>query len=82
MSAQKHGMYVMTPYNVHRFVSEPFDGVRTFIRLTFSPVEIEDPTNTPNPGLIRNYAYRRDVRGFLSPYRVEERMGCGFTWKI
>lgn len=80
VSAKAKSLYLMTPYNVHRFVPVPFDGIRTFVRLTFSPVEIEDPTNTPNPGLPRTYPYRRDVRDFLSMYRTDERDDSGFTW--
>jgi hypothetical protein len=72
--------YLITPYNVHKMMSEKFDGKRVFVRLTFSPVEIEDPTNTENPMLKRKYNERVDVRNFLDKYIIEEEKVSGFKF--
>lgn len=58
---------------------EKFDGKRVFIRLNFSPVLIEDFTNTINP-LLPQYKFekRRDVRDFLRGYKLNEVDDSGF----
>lgn len=71
--------YFITPYNIHRVNKEKFDGKRVFIRLNFSPVLIEDFTNTINP-LLPQYKFekRRDVRDFLRGYKLNEVDDSGF----
>ncbi len=75
-----NAVYLATPYNIHRVQVKPYEGQRVFFRLTFSPVEIEDPTNTVNPMLKRSYAARQDVRDFLEPYPIDESPGSGFMF--
>lgn len=70
-------VYLATPYNIHRVNKSHFDGNRVFVRLNFSPVEIEDFTNTINPMLKRVYPERRDVRDFLRKYNINERNDSG-----
>lgn len=65
---------------MHRVNHRPFDGKRVFVRINFSPVAIEDPTNTSTPSLPRVFGKRVDVRNFLSPYRTDERIDSGFGW--
>lgn len=80
IEAQPNKIYAVTPYNIHRVKIEPFDGKRVFIRINFSPVEIEDHTNTINPMLVREYQYRRDVRDFLREYHINEKVDSGFIF--
>lgn len=71
--------YFITPYNVHRVNKQEFEGKRVFIRLNFSPVLIEDFTNTVNPALPQYlFDKRRDVRDFLRSYELEEAADSGF----
>jgi hypothetical protein len=74
-------IYFVNPYNIHRVNKEKFDGKRVFIRLNFSPVLIEDSTNTVNPALDK-YAFekRRDVRDFLRAYPINEKIDSGFIF--
>jgi hypothetical protein len=49
-----------------------------FVRINFSPVLIEDPTNTVNPcfpDLVIDK--REDVRNFLHAYEVDEAVASG-----
>lgn len=71
--------YLVTPYNVHRTNPALFEGNRVFVRLNFSPVEIEDYTNTENPMLKRKATFRRDVRDFLRTYIIDEFIDSGFN---
>jgi hypothetical protein len=67
------GVYFVNPYHVHRTSPERFEGKRVFVRLNFSPVAIEDPTNTVNPAFPQSRcAPREDVRNFLHAYPVDE----------
>lgn len=68
----KNGIYIMTPYNIHRVNLKKFKGIRVFIRLNFSPVLIEDSTNTINPMIPQNQLQMVDVRNFLSNYDINE----------
>lgn len=77
---KKNKQYLITPYNVHKMVNKKFKGKRVFVRLTFSPVEIEDPTNTQNPMLKRKYPERVDVRNFLNKYELDEKNISGFKF--
>lgn len=74
-------IYFVTPYNVHRVNPLPFEGKRIFIRLNFSPVLIEDNTNTQNPYFSNlNFEFRRDVRDFLREYNINEKDDSGFIF--
>lgn len=64
-SGVENGIYLITPYNIHRVTKKCNSEKRIFIRLTFSPIEIEDPTNTINPMIRTDFPPRRDVRDFL-----------------
>lgn len=44
-------IYCMDPYNVHRRPPSAKDMKRTFIRISFVPIEINDVNNTQNPML-------------------------------
>jgi hypothetical protein len=82
MSGLENGVYMCTPYNVHRACNDTFDKKRVFIRLTFSPVLIQDSTNTYNPafpkGVFDGYDNRDDVRNHLWKYEIDETMNNGF----
>lgn len=72
-------VYMVTPYNIHRVSPLPFSGRRVFVRLNFSPVLIEDSTNTRNPAYDDyNFPPRRDVRDFLRMYHTDEAVDSGF----
>lgn len=77
----ENGVYLLTPYNIHRVSIEPFKQKRVFIRLTFSPVPIIDSTNTPNPCINVEEKYRKDVRDFLWDYKCDEFEHSGFKKK-
>lgn len=75
----ENGIYFVNPYHVHRVSPQPFDGKRVFVRINFSPVLIEDRTNTPNPCFPDiGFPDREDVRNFLHGYPVDERAAFGF----
>lgn len=80
IDTQPNKIYLATPYNIHRVNTLPFEGKRVFIRLNFSPVEIEDFTNTINPMLVREYQKRRDVRDFLREYSIDEKVDSGLIF--
>lgn len=64
-------VYVIDPYNVHRrpkLRAEVVNDHRTFVRVSFVPIEIEDDRNTPNPLLPRPKFNRGDVRDTLVRY--------------
>lgn len=52
---RKKGLYVLDPYVVHRRPPIPSRVIRTLVRVSFTPIEIADINNTPNPLLPRNY---------------------------
>ena len=71
---------MINPYNIHRVNKNKFSGKRIFLRLNFSPVLIEDNTNTQNPKVVYNFKNRVDVRNFLSEYKVNEKPNSGFKF--
>lgn len=79
VKSEKNSIYFNTPYNIHRVNKDKFEGKRLFIRLNFSPVLIEDSTNTNNPAF-EKYIFnkRRDVRDFLRSYTIDEKEDSGF----
>jgi hypothetical protein len=79
LKTKPNSIYFVNPYNIHRVSKERFDGKRVFIRLNFSPVLIEDFTNTINPFFEQyKFTFRRDVRDFLGSYKTEENVDSGF----
>lgn len=80
VKSKEKSIYFANPYNIHRVNKDKFEGKRVFIRLNFSPVVIEDYTNTINP-VFDNYIFkeRRDVRDFLRSYKVDEKKDSGFN---
>lgn len=80
VKTKSNSLYLVTPYNVHRRVPAlPFEGKRIFVRINFSPVLIDDKSNTINPvfAFIKLNA-RVDVRNFLWSYNADERVDSGF----
>jgi len=64
----KH-IYVMDPYVIHRRdPSLQSDIWRTFVRISYLPIEIEDDTCTPNPMIPRQPYNRYDIRNTLGRY--------------
>jgi hypothetical protein len=62
--------YIFDPYIVHRRPPKTSGMHRTFIRISFTPIEIADVDNTHNPLLPRHYSRSgvRDVRNKLLRY--------------
>jgi hypothetical protein len=52
--------YRLSPFCLHRRPTINHDGIRTFIRVSFTDIEIRDVNNTQNP-LIPTNAYGRDA---------------------
>lgn len=63
-------VYVLDPYVIHRRPPETQNTRRCFVRVSYTPIEIEDRNNTPNPYL-PPYAVRdgiKDMRDRLLDY--------------
>lgn len=45
----RHAMHCFDPYVIHRRPYVPPNVTRTFVRISFVPIEIQDINNTPNP---------------------------------
>lgn len=67
-SGVERGLYLIDPYHVHARPAVPAGTRRSVLRLTFSPVEIRDDSNTVNPWLPRGPYQRVDVRNHLWEY--------------
>jgi hypothetical protein len=65
--------YVMDPYVIHRRPPETAGTWRCFVRLSYTPIEIADSNNTPNPLLPTNYTRDgvKDFRDTLVRYGEE-----------
>jgi hypothetical protein len=64
-------VYIMDPYVVHRRVPENTGMQRTFVRISFVPIEIEDNKNTQNPAFpVINYT-NQDLRLSLTRYAID-----------
>ena len=64
-------LYRIDPYVVHRRPTVTAGMVRTFFRISFIPIEIEDDTCTVNPLIPRVSPYNRgDIRTRLERYPV------------
>jgi len=62
-------LYVIDPYVIHRRPALPRNVYRTFFRISFVPIEIEDDTCTMNPMIPRVRPYgRKDIRETLIRY--------------
>lgn len=55
LKANTHTVYCMDPYHLHRRPSSTTGTQRTFVRLSFVPIEINDVNNTQNPVIPRHY---------------------------
>lgn len=76
----EQGVYLINPYNIHRASKDNYLGNRIFVRLTFSPVVIDDPTNTLNPNLnLRKAEQREEIRDHLWNYKINEMKNQGFV---
>lgn len=66
-------IYLIDPYIVHRSTPMKESNWRTFVRITFSDIELEDPMNTVNKmiPLAQNYESRIDHRDRLYIYENE-----------
>jgi len=68
-----HTLYCFDPYFIHRRPSIEPGTHRTFVRVSFTPIEIADDANTPNP-LLPMRVYERDgvtIRNALSDYDLD-----------
>lgn len=65
--------YVIDPYVIHRRPPETSGQRRCFVRLSYTPIEIADRNNTPNPLLPTNYTRDgvKDFRDTLVRYGEE-----------
>lgn len=64
-------LYGIDPYVIHRRPSVPVGTMRTFLRVSFVPIEIEDYTCTDNPLMPRQKPYGRvDFRTTLVRYPI------------
>ncbi len=62
-------LYQIDPYNVHRRPEVPKGTQRTFFRISFVPIEIEDDTCMQNPMMAPRAPYNRaDIRDTLTRY--------------
>jgi hypothetical protein len=63
-------LYCMDPYVIHRRPPLTKGIQRTFVRISFTPIEIDDVNNTQNPLLKREYTRDgvKDVRNKLKNY--------------
>jgi len=67
-------VYCLDPYNIHRRQVIPNNVLRTFVRISYTPIEIMDDANTVNP-LIKVRRYDRDgikIRNELADYDLEK----------
>lgn len=68
---QSNTLYMVDPYVVHRRPPRSRGKVRCFLRISFTPIEIPDINNTPNPLIeTRHYVTDgvRDFRDSLEEY--------------
>lgn len=57
-------LYLMDPYVVHRRPPSTSGSERTFVRISFTPIEIPDENNTKNPLIETKHYTTNGVRGF------------------
>lgn len=63
-------LYLIDPYIVHRRPKLEIGTLRTFFRISFVPIEIEDDTCTQNPRREPVVYGRQDIRNSLTRYGV------------
>jgi hypothetical protein len=63
-TAEANGVYCFDPYVIHRRPQVPEGVFRTFVRVSFTPIEIVDCNNTLNPFLPRPECKRDAVKEF------------------
>lgn len=65
-------LYLIDPYMVHRTPKIKYEQDRVFLRITYSPIELQHPKNTNNP-LFEGQEYRErvDIRQNLCPNEFE-----------
>lgn len=61
-------LHLIDPYIVHRRPVVPAGTQRTFFRISFVPIPIEDDSNTPNPLLPVPHFGSKDIRKTLTRY--------------
>ena len=54
-TAREGVVYVIDPYVIHRRPKSTFGKQRTFVRVSFTPIEIVDKNNAVNPEIPRHY---------------------------
>lgn len=54
-SCENNHIYCLDPYILHRRPHIPIENKRTFVRISFVPIEINDINNTQNPLIPRQY---------------------------
>lgn len=59
-AAQENSLYCFDPYVIHRRPNVPKNVKRTMVRISFTPIEIQDKNNTPNPLMEGKDIYNRD----------------------
>lgn len=68
---KENTVYLIDPYVIHRRPSVTAGIMRTFVRISFIPIEIEDDTCMVNPLIPRLNRYNRtDIRDVLQRYPV------------
>lgn len=67
---ESEAIYCIDPYVIHRRPPNTQDIKRTFVRISFTPIEIMDVNNTDNPFIQTNYTRDgiKDFRDKLSNY--------------
>lgn len=69
VSMKAGNMYLTDPYIVHRRDPSLDSTIwRSFVRLSYLPIEIEDDTCTPNPLMPKKHYGRTDIRTTLTRY--------------
>lgn len=63
VTLKENSLYVLDPYIIHRRPPNTDNMQRTLVRISFTPIEIEDCNNTPNPLIPTNYM-RDGVKAF------------------
>jgi hypothetical protein len=62
-------LHIIDPYVVHRRPAVPVGTQRSFVRISFVPIEIEDDTCMHNPLLPQKFYNRIDIRKSLVSYK-------------
>jgi hypothetical protein len=68
VGSEPNTIYLIDPYCVHRRSPGSNGKVRTFVRVSFVPIEIEDDTCARNPLVPEKFYGRQDVRKTLTDW--------------